>query len=80
MENSSNRSKLMSPAVVGVRSRKQLGWVLQRAGRSDGFINQVVSHLADPIDLHRDQQLLARYGWCPFQLGDGPPRDRSPRS
>jgi hypothetical protein len=40
----------------------------------------VASHLADPIDVHRHQQLLARYGSCPFQLGDGPPRDRSPRS
>jgi hypothetical protein len=48
--------------------------VLRRAGYSDEFISDVLSQLPDPIDLQRDQQMLARYGLSPAweAVLDGP--------
>jgi hypothetical protein len=39
-------------------------------GYSDEFISEVLGQLPDPIDLHRDQQILARYGLSPERLVD----------
>lgn len=38
-----------------LRSHKSAAEVLRRAGYSDQFIDEVLSQLPDPIDLHRDQ-------------------------
>jgi hypothetical protein len=43
---------------------------LRRAGYSDEFIDEVLSQLPDPIDLQRDQPILARYGISPERLMD----------
>jgi hypothetical protein len=50
------------------RSHEQMARVLRRAGYSDEFITEVLSHLPDPIDLERDQEILARYGLNPERL------------
>jgi hypothetical protein len=45
-----------------LRSHEEVAQVLRRAGYSDELISEVLSQLPDPIDLQRDQQILARYG------------------
>ena len=52
------------------RSHEEAARVLRRAGYSDEFISEVLSQLPDPIDLQRDQQILARYGLNPERLMD----------
>jgi len=44
------------------RSHAEAARILRHAGYSDEFISEVLSQLPDPIDLQRDQQILARYG------------------
>jgi hypothetical protein len=53
-----------------LRSHKETARVLRRAGYSDEFISEVLGQLPDPIDLERDQELLARYGLSPERLMD----------
>ena len=43
---------------------------MRRTGYSDEFIDEVLSQLADPVDLQRDQQILARYGLSSERLMD----------
>ncbi|HUA44601.1 MAG TPA: hypothetical protein VMA77_05200 [Solirubrobacteraceae bacterium] len=50
------------------RSHEQLARVLRRAGYTDEFISEVLSQLPDPLDLQRDQPILARYGLTPERL------------
>jgi hypothetical protein len=45
----------------GLRTHEEFARVLGRAGYSCEFISEVLSQLADPIDLERDQQILLRY-------------------
>jgi hypothetical protein len=52
------------------RSHEQVARVLRRAGYSDEFISEVLSQVPDPIDLQRDQQILAQYGLTPERLMD----------
>jgi hypothetical protein len=52
------------------RSHEEAARVLRRAGYSDEFISEVLSQLPDPIDLQRDQQILARYGLTAERLMD----------
>jgi hypothetical protein len=52
------------------RSHEELARVLRHAGYSDEFIGEVLSKLPDPIDLERDQQILADYGLSPERLMD----------
>jgi len=52
------------------RSHDEASRVLHRAGYSDEFIRDVLSQLPDPIDLERDQEILARYGLGPERLMD----------
>jgi hypothetical protein len=52
------------------RSHEELSRVLRREGYPDEFIREVLSELPDPIDLQRDQQILARYGLSPERLMD----------
>jgi hypothetical protein len=52
------------------RSHEEFARVLRRAGCSDEFISEVLSQLPDPIDLQRDQQILARYGLSSERLMD----------
>jgi hypothetical protein len=54
----------------GLRPRKEVARVMRRAGYSDEFIDGVLSQLPDPVDLQRDQQILARYGLNPERLMD----------
>ena len=44
--------------------------VLRRSMCSDELIRKVVSQLPEPIDLQRDQQILARYGLSRERLTD----------
>ncbi|HZE06858.1 MAG TPA: hypothetical protein VE127_16640 [Solirubrobacteraceae bacterium] len=61
----------MSPArAPRSRSHEELARVLRRAGYSDEFIREVLSQLPDPVDLQRDQQILARYGLSGERLMD----------
>jgi hypothetical protein len=53
-----------------LRSHEEFRRTLRRAGCSDEFISEVLSQLPDPIDLHRDQQILARYGLSSERLID----------
>jgi hypothetical protein len=53
-----------------LRSYEEFARALRRAGCSDEFISEVLSQLPDPIDLQRDQQILARYGLSPERLMD----------
>jgi hypothetical protein len=53
------------------RSHEEVARVLRHAGYADELIREVLSQLPDPIDLQRDQQILARYG-----LGREPLMDR----
>jgi hypothetical protein len=59
----------MSSSPAG-RSHEEVARVLHHAGYSDEFIQEVLSQLPDPIDLQRDQQILARYGLTPERLMD----------
>jgi hypothetical protein len=52
------------------RSHEEAARVLRRAGYSDEFISEVLRELPDPIDLQRDQHILARYGLNPERLMD----------
>lgn len=52
------------------RSHEEVARVLRRAAYSDEFISDVLSQLPDPIDLERDQQILARFGLSPERLMD----------
>jgi hypothetical protein len=52
------------------RSHAELKRVLHHAGYSDEFIKKVLSQLPDPIDLQRDQEVLARHGLSPGRLMD----------
>jgi hypothetical protein len=52
------------------RSHEEAARLLRHAGYSDEFISEVLSQLPDPIDLQRDQQILARYGLSPERLMD----------
>ena len=52
------------------RSHEEFTRTLRRAGYSAEFIRDVLSQLPDPIDLQRDQQILARYGLSPERLMD----------
>ena len=52
------------------RSHEEFMRTLRRAGYSAEFIRDVLSQLPDPIDLQRDQQILARYGLSPERLID----------
>lgn len=58
------------------RSHKEAARVLRRAGYSDEAIREILNQLPDPIDLQRDQPVLARYGLNPERLrermGDSP--------
>ena len=55
---------------VTLRSHKQFVRVLRRAGYSDEFIGEVLSQLADPVDLRRDQQVLVGYRLSSERLMD----------
>lgn len=57
-------------AGASPRSHREVARVLRRAGYPDEFITEVLSHLLDPIDLQRDQQVLGRYGLSPERLMD----------
>jgi hypothetical protein len=52
------------------RSQEEVARVLHRAGYSDEFITELLDQLPDPIDLERDQQVLARYGLSSERLMD----------
>ena len=52
------------------RDHEEVARVLRRAGYSDEFISEVLGQLPDPIDLQRDQQILARYGLSAERLMD----------
>ncbi|HTP18376.1 MAG TPA: hypothetical protein VMJ65_02155 [Solirubrobacteraceae bacterium] len=54
----------------GLRSHIELTRVLRRVRYSDEFISEVLSQLADPIDLRRDQRVLVRYGLSSERLMD----------
>jgi hypothetical protein len=51
-----------------LRSHAEAARVLRHAGYSDRFISEALSQLPDPIDLQRDQEILARYGLSPERL------------
>ncbi len=53
-----------------LRSHEEFRRALRRAGYSDELISEILSELPDPIDLQRDQQILARYGLSPERLVD----------
>lgn len=52
------------------RSHEEVARVLRRAGYSDEVIHEILSQLPDPVELHRDQEILARYGLDPERLMD----------
>ena len=54
----------------GFRSHEEVARVLRRAGYSDELISEILGQLPDPIDLERDQQILARYGLSSERLMD----------
>ncbi|MFZ0385691.1 MAG: hypothetical protein WAL22_08510 [Solirubrobacteraceae bacterium] len=51
-----------------LRSHEQAARFLRRAGYPAEFISEVLGQLSDPIDLRRDQEILARYGLDPERL------------
>ena len=59
---------MTSPPAL--RSHEEFARVLRRAGYSDELITEVLRQLPDPIDLRRDQQVLARYGLSAERLMD----------
>jgi hypothetical protein len=54
----------------GLRSQREMARVMHRAGYSDEFISAVLSQMADPVDLKRDQKILVRYGLSSERLMD----------
>lgn len=52
------------------RSHEEFTRELRRAGCSAEFIGEVLSHLADPIDLQRDGETLVRHGLSPERRMD----------
>lgn len=52
----------------GPRSHAEAARILRRAGYSGEFIAEVLGKLPDPIDLQRDQLILAEYGLDPERL------------
>jgi hypothetical protein len=62
--------RLARGTVISRRSHQEFVRVLRRTGYSDQFIRGVVSQLPDPLDLQRDQRILARYGLSPERLMD----------
>jgi hypothetical protein len=56
--------------VALLRSHEHFERVLRRAGYSDEFIREVLDQLPDPVDLQRDQLILAHYGLSPDRLMD----------
>lgn len=60
----------MSSGPPTSRSHDELTRVLHRAGYPDEFIKEVLSQLPDPVDLERDQQILARFGLSAERLMD----------
>jgi hypothetical protein len=51
-----------------LRSHEEAARFLRHAGYPDEFISEVLGQLPDPIDLQRDQEILARYGLDPERL------------
>lgn len=45
-----------------LHSHAEVARVLHRAGYTDEFISEVLSKLPDPIDVERDEAIIARYG------------------
>jgi len=54
----------------GLRSHAEFTQVLRRVGYSEDFIVEVLGQLSDPIDLQRDQQVLAHYQLSSERLMD----------
>jgi hypothetical protein len=54
----------------GLRSHAEFTQVLRRAGYSEEFIVEVLGQLSDPVDLQRDQQILAQYRLSSERLMD----------
>jgi hypothetical protein len=54
----------------GLRSHEEFTQVLRRAGYSEDFIVDVLGQLSDPINLQRDQQILAHYRLSSERLMD----------
>jgi hypothetical protein len=54
----------------GLRTHEDFTLVLRRAGYSDEFISEVLGQLSDPINLQRDQQILAHYRLSSERLMD----------
>ena len=54
----------------GLRSHNEFARVLRRAGSSNEFIGEVLGQLADPVDLQRDQLVLARHRLSSERLMD----------
>jgi hypothetical protein len=52
------------------RSHEEVARLLSRMGYSDEWIREVLGQLPDPIDVQRDEQILARYGLDPERLMD----------
>jgi hypothetical protein len=52
------------------RSHEEAARVLRRGGYSEEFIREVLSQLPDPIDLERDQLILAQHGLSSERLMD----------
>jgi hypothetical protein len=61
---------MRSEDFVSLRSQKEVARVLRRVGYAEEFISDVLSQLPDPIDLQRDQDILARYGVSRERLMD----------
>jgi hypothetical protein len=57
-------------AVASLRSHTEVTRVLRRVGYEEEFISDVLSQLPNPIDLQRDQQILASYGLSRERLMD----------
>jgi hypothetical protein len=57
----------MSPEPA-YRSHEEVARVLRHAGYRDDFIREVLAELPDPVDLERDEPILARFGLGPEPL------------
>ncbi len=55
---------------VAVYSHERTARLLRREGYSDELISEVLGQVPDPIDLERDQEILARYGLSTERLMD----------
>jgi SOS response regulatory protein OraA/RecX len=64
------KTVLTHPAGASLRSHREVARVLHRAGYSEEIVSEVLTQLLDPVDLQRDQQILARYGLSPERLMD----------